>query len=342
MGGVEAGDGAEGLLGHQVDLGAEDSLQFGLDPSQPEQAYIRRQVNEQVHVTVGPVRGGNPEQNPTLRGRRLAMELQRRREATGMSREEVARQLEWSTSTIFRIETGRSRPQPGNVRTLLELYGVTGPERDGLIQLTRDARQPGWWHSFRDVLPNPYEVYIGLEAGAASIRNFEPSVVPGLLQTEDYARETFRNGPIELDLDGVERLVEVRLARQKILTRDDRPRLWAVIDEAVIRRVVGGTEVMRGQLRYLADSAQQGKTTIQVVPYRAGAHAGTTGPFVILDFEEPTDPAMVYVETLAGDIYLEERSDVNRYALAFDRLRAASLHPDDSVQLIEQAASTLT
>ena len=218
------------------------------------------------------------------------MELQRRREATGMSREEVARQLEWSTSTIFRIETGRSRPQPGNVRTLLELYGVTGPERDGLIQLTRDARQPGWWHSFRDVLPNPYEVYIGLEAGAASIRNFEPSVVPGLLQTEDYARETFRNGPIELDPDGVERLVEVRLARQKILTRDDRPRLWAVIDEAVIRRVVGGTEVMRGQLRYLADSAQQGKTTIQVVPYRAGAHAGTTGPFVILDFRSPPTP----------------------------------------------------
>jgi len=287
-------------------------------------------------------RGSNPEQNPTLRGRRLAMELQRRREATGMSREEVARQLEWSTSTIFRIETGRSRPQPGNVRILLELYGVTGPERDGLIQLTREARQPGWWHSFRDVLPNPYEVYIGLEAGAASLRNFEPSVVPGLLQTADYAREIFRNGPIELDPDGVERLVEVRLARQKILTRDDRPRLWVVIDEAVVRRVVGGTEVMRAQLRHVADSAQQGKTTIQVVPYRAGAHAGTTGPFVILDFEEPTDPAMVYVETLAGDIYLEERSDVNRYTLAFDRLRAASLHPDDSVQLIEQAASAMT
>src|SRR5713226_2814372 len=273
-------------------------------------------------------RRSDPGQNPTLRGRRLAVELMRRRDAAGLSREEVARQLEWSTSTVFRIETGRSRPQPGNVRVLLDLYGVTGAERDGLIQLTRDARQPGWWHSFRDVLPNPYEVYIGLEAGAASIRNFEPSVVPGLLQTEDYARETFRNGPIELDPDGVERLVEVRLARQKILIRDDRPRLWAVIDEAVIRRVVGGTEVMRGQLRYLADSAQQGKTTIQVVPYRAGAHAGTTGPLVILDFPEATDPAVVYVETLAGDIYLEERSDVDRYTLAFDRLRAASLHPE--------------
>ena len=287
-------------------------------------------------------RRGNPEQNPTLRGRRLAMELQRRRGGTGMSREEVARQLEWSTSTVFRIETGRSRPQPGNVRALLELYGVTGPERDGLIQLTRDARKPGWWHSFRDVLPNPYEVYIGLEAGASSIRNFEPVVVPGLLQTEDYAREVFRNGPIELDPDDVERLVEVRLARQEILARDDRPRLWAVIDEAVIHRVVGSASAMSGQLRHLVDSAQQGKTTIQVMPYLAGAHAGTTGPFVILDFEELTDPAVVYVETLAGDIYLEERSDVNRYTLAFDRLVAAALHPDESVRLIEQAAHAMT
>jgi transcriptional regulator with XRE-family HTH domain len=258
-----------------------------------------------------------------------------------MSREEVARQLEWSTSTLFRIETGRSRPQPGNVRTLLELYGVTGAERDGLIQLTREARQPGWWHSFRDVLPNPYEVYIGLEAGAASIRNFEPIVVPGLLQTEDYARATFRNGPRELDVDEVQRRVEVRLARQEILARDDRPRLWAVIDEAVIHRAVGGVSVMRRQLRHLAESAQQGRTTIQVVPYRAGAHAGTTGPFVILDFPEPTDPAVVYVETLAGDIYLEERSDVNRYTLAFERLLAASLHPDESVQMIERLARTL-
>jgi hypothetical protein len=251
------------------------------------------------------------------------------------------RQLEWSTSTLFRIETGRSRPQPGNVRTLLELYGVTEAERDGLIQLTREARQPGWWHSFRDVLPNPYEVYIGLEAGAASIRNFEPVVVPGLLQTADYAREIFRNGPRELEREDVERRVEVRLARQEILGREDRPRLWAVIDEAVIHRVVGSVSVMRGQLRHLVESAQKGKTTIQVVPYRAGAHAGTIGAFVILDFPEATDPDVVYVETLAGDMLLEERSDVNRYTLAFERLLAASLHPDDSVQMIERLARTL-
>jgi transcriptional regulator with XRE-family HTH domain len=287
-------------------------------------------------------RASNSDQNPTLRGRRLALELLHRREATGMTREEVARQLEWSTSTLFRIETGRSRPQPGNVRVLLELYGVTGPERDGLIQLARDARQPGWWHSFRDVLPNPYEVYIGLEAGAASIRNFEPIVIPGLLQTPDYAGALNRNGPLELDRDEIERRVEVRMARQKILARDARPRLWTVVDEAAIHRVVGGPEVMCGQLRHLVESAEQGKTTLQVVPYSAGAHAGTTGPFVILNFPEPTDPAVVYVETLAGDIYLEERSDVNRYTLAFDRLLAAALHPDDSVRLIEQVASAMT
>jgi transcriptional regulator with XRE-family HTH domain len=287
-------------------------------------------------------RNSNPEQNPTLRGRRLAVELMRRREASGLSREEAARRLEWSTSTIFRIETGRSRPQPGNVRVLLDLYGVTGSERDGLIQLAREARQPGWWHSFRDVLPNPYEVYIGLEGGAASIRNFEPVVVPGLLQTEDYARATFKGGPRELERDEIERRVEVRRARQQILTRDDRPRLWAVIDEAVIHRLVGDPAVMRAQLDHLIDTAEQGKTTVQVVPFRAGAHAGTTGPFVILDFPEPTDPAVVYVETLAGDIYLEERADVNRYTIAFDRLLAAALHPDDSVRLIQQVAAAMT
>ena len=285
---------------------------------------------------------GTPEQSPTLRGRRLALELMRRREAVGLSREEAARQLEWSTSTIFRIETGRSRPQPGNVRVLLDLYGVTGAERDGLIQLARESRQPGWWHSFRDVLPNPYEVYIGLEAGAASIRNFEPVVIPGLLQTEDYARKMFRGGPRELDQDEVERRVQVRMERQRILAKENRPRLWAVIDEAVIRRVVGDPHVMREQLLHLVESAEQGKTTLQVVPFSAGAHAGTTGPFVILDFPGPTDPAVVYVETLAGDIYLEERADVTRYTIAFDRLLAAALHPDESVRLVEQAADALT
>jgi transcriptional regulator with XRE-family HTH domain len=279
--------------------------------------------------------------SPTLRARRLAVELSSRREASGLSREEVARRLEWSTSTVFRIETGRSHPQPRSVRDLLDLYGVTGPEREGLIQLARDARQPGWWHSFRDVLPNPYEVYIGLETGAISIRNFEPLLIPGLLQTADYARAMIRGGARELDRDEIERRVEVRLSRQQVLVKEDRPRLWAVIDEAVIRRVVGSPAIMAAQLQQLAEAAEHGKTTLQVVPFGAGAHAGTSGPFVILGLPEPAEPDLVYVETLAGDIYLEEPADVDRYTLAFDRLRAAALHPDDSIALVKAAACSL-
>ena len=167
-------------------------------------------------------------------------------------------------------------------------------------------------------------------------------MVPGLLRTEKYARQTLRNGPGELDRDDIERLVQVRMERQRILGREDRPRLWAVIDEAVIRRVVGSPEVMREQLRHVIECAEQGKTTLQAVPYSAGAHAGTTGPFVIIDFPEPTDPSVVYVETLAGDLYLEERADVDRYTLAIDRLLAAALHPDDSMRLVQQAADAMT
>jgi len=286
-------------------------------------------------------RSKDPGPGPTLRARRLAAELTARREAAGLSREEAARQLEWSTSTVFRIETGRSHPQPRSVRDLLDLYGITGTERDGLIQLSRDARQPGWWHSFKDVLANPYEVYIGLETGAASIRNFEPLAIPGLLQTADYARAMFRGGARELDRDEIERRVEVRLSRQQVLAREDRPRLWAVIDEAVLCRSVGSPAVMRAQLQYLAEAAEQGKTTLQVVPFSAGAHAGTTGPFVILGLPEPAEPDLVYVETLAGDIYLEERADVDRYNLAFERLLAAALHPDDSIDLVERTKRSL-
>lgn len=215
-------------------------------------------------------------------------------------------------------------------------------ERDGLIQLAREARQPGWWHSFRDILPDPLEVFIGLEAGAASIREFEPTVVPGLLQTPEYAHETIRNGPREVDPDEVGRLVQVRVERQRVLARDDRPRLWAVIDEAVIRRVVGGPVVMREQLLHLIGAAKQAKTTLQVVPFSAGSHSGTIGPFMVLDFPDPADQAVAYIETLPGDIYIEGHVDVTRYSIAFERLLAVALSPDESVRLIGQAADSMT
>ncbi|GAA4101117.1 helix-turn-helix transcriptional regulator [Actinomadura miaoliensis] len=287
------------------------------------------------------VRREGQEHSPVLKARRLALELTKLREAAGMSREQVTQQLEWSGSTLFRIETGRSRPQPRSVRELLELYGVGGSEKEGLIQLAREARQPGWWHSFRDVLPDPYQVFIGMEAGAETIRTFEPLMVPGLLQTPDYARATIRGGPQELDPDEIDRRVQVRLERQEVLKRRDRPRLWAVLDEAVLHRQVGGTAVMKTQLAHLVDMAEQGKTTIQVVPFTAGAHAGTTGPFVILDFANAGDPTVVYLESVPDGIYLEGASDVARYTLAFDRLLAAALHPDRSVALIQRVADAI-
>ncbi|RAY11771.1 transcriptional regulator [Actinomadura craniellae] len=276
--------------------------------------------------------------SPVLGARRLALELTKRREAAGLSREEVTRRLEWAGSTLFRIETGRTKPQPRSVRELLDLYNVTGAEKEGLLQLARDARKAGWWHSFRDVLPDPYQVFIGLEEGAVAVRTFEPLMVPGLLQTPDYARAMIRGGPQELDPDEIERRVEVRTARQELLNRPDRPRLWAVLDEAVLHRQVGGAAVMKHQLAHLIEMAEQGRTTIQVVPFAAGAHAGTTGPFVMLDFAEPTDPTVVYLESLPDGVYLEGASDIARFMIAFDRLLAAALHPDQSVTLIQRIA----
>ncbi|MEV0422027.1 helix-turn-helix domain-containing protein [Streptosporangium canum] len=294
-------------------------------------------ATEGSHVMSGS-HNGVRRQSPTVRARRLAVELANRRDATGLTREEVARRLKWSPSTIFRIETGRSLPQPRSIRELLDLYGVIGPERDSLMQLAREARQPCWWHSFRDVLPSPYEVYIGLESGAESLYNFEPIVIPGLLQTPDYVRALIKGGAQELGHDEIERRVEVRLIRQQILTRQDRPRLWAIIDEAAIHRVVGNPTIMRKQLHHLVTAAEEGKTTLQVVPFSAGSHPGTTGPFVIFGFPEQADAQVVYVETLAGDLYLEQHADVSRYTLAFDRLRATALSPDGSMGMVKRAA----
>lgn len=276
--------------------------------------------------------------SPTLLSRRLALELARCREARRLSRDEVTKRLEWSNTTLFRIETGRTKPQPRSVRELLDLYGIGGTTKEGLIQLARDARKPGWWHSFRDVLPNPYEAFIGLEAGASGIRTFETTMIPGLLQTADYARAMIRGGPQELDPDEIERRVEVRMARQEILNGADRPRLWTILDEAALHRTVGGSAIMRRQLVHLAEMSEQAKTMIQVVPFAAGAHAGVTGPFVVLDFAEPQDPDVIYLESVPEGVYLEDADDVGRFILAFDRLRAAAEHPDESIALIRKLA----
>jgi transcriptional regulator with XRE-family HTH domain len=280
--------------------------------------------------------------SPTVRRRRLIAELKRLREASGLTQEDVAERLDWHPTKVFRIETGRTGPHPNDVRVMLDVYGVTDREqREAIVQLAKDARQRGWWYSYRDVLASRYELYIGLESEASSIRNFQLAVIPGLLQTPDYARALVRGGRFELDPEAVERLVEVRLTRQQLLTKPDRPRFWVILDEAALRRSIGGAAIMQAQLNYLIEVADQGRTTLQVVPYGAGAHPGTTGSFVILGFPEPSDPDVVYLETIGGNLYVDKPEEVQLYAASFDHLRAVALSPGDTGAMLRAVSRDL-
>jgi transcriptional regulator with XRE-family HTH domain len=277
-----------------------------------------------------------------VRRRQLMTELRRLRDEAGLTQDEVAAQLDWHPTKVMRIETGRTAPHPNDVRVMLGLFGVTNPEQvAALVKLAQDARQRGWWYSYRDVLLNRYEFFIGLEAEASSVRNFELAMVPGLLQTEDYARALIGGGPMELDATEVERRVEVRMTRQHALDRDERPQLWVIVDEAAIRRTVGGPAVMRGQLEALATMSGHARTTIQVVPYSAGAHPGQLGPFVILGFPEPSEPEVVTMETVGGNLYVDKPEEVRLYTTAFDHLRAVALSPGDTRAMLRAAADAL-
>jgi len=270
------------------------------------------------------------------------VELKRLREAAGLSQEAVAEQLDWHPTKLMRIETGRTAPHPNDVRLMAEVYGTTDRDQvQALVKLARDARQRGWWYSYRDVLLNRYDFFIGLESEAASIQIFALAMIPGLLQTEDYARALIRGGPQELTSDEVEGRVEVRMTRQRVLARDDRPQLWVIMDEAVIRRVVGGPAGMRAQLEHLISAGEQGKTTIQVVPYGAGPHPGMEGPFMILGFDELLEPDVVYLETVGGNLYVDKPEESRLYANAFDHLRAVALSPGDTRAMLRAAADAL-
>jgi transcriptional regulator with XRE-family HTH domain len=271
-------------------------------------------------------------QSPTVRRRRLGMELRRLREASGLTIDRVADALECSHSKISRIETAQVRATPRDVRDMLEIYGVEGDQREGLIQLAREARQTGWWHAYPDVTKE--STYVGLEVAAASIRSYEALLVPGLLQTTEYARAVTRAVRPDQRQEQIERQVELRMARQSLLTQDDPPALWVIIDEGVLCRSVGERGVMSEQLYHLTEVAELPTVTLQVLPFGAGQHAGMDGAFTILGFPEPADPAVVYLENATSDLYLESPEDVRRYTLLFDHLRAAALKPDDSTDYL--------
>ncbi|MFF4271774.1 helix-turn-helix domain-containing protein [Streptomyces sp. NPDC001536] len=273
---------------------------------------------------------------PTVRRRQLGAELRRLREQAGRRIEDVATHLECSMSKISRVETGQAPIKARDVRDLLEWYGVADPLRiETVMQIHKDAQQQGWWAHYGDVLPSGMATYAGLEADARVLRSYESMVVHGLLQTEDYARAVIAplpyNQPHETD-----QLVRFRKERQALLTRQPDPlELWVVLEESALRRPVGGKDVMTAQLKYLAEAAAMPNVTLQIMPLAKGAHAALSGAFSLLEFE-PHTPTVVYVNSMAGNVYLEKERDVRTFIQTFDLLRAAAPDPQEALDLLDQ------
>jgi transcriptional regulator with XRE-family HTH domain len=279
--------------------------------------------------------------SPTVRRKRLGIELRRLRERAELTCEDVGQRLECSGTRISRMETGRISVRPGDVRELLEVYGVTGAEADSLVQLAREARRKGWWHTYGRVLPSWFEAYIGLESEAVRLRDFQPLVMPGLLQTEDYARAVLRAAPHAGSSAEIDRQVALRMERQAILGQAIPPDLWVVLSESVLRVHVGGPAVLRVQLMRLAEVAERPNVTLQVLPFTTAAHVQPISPFTMLEFTDDADPTVVYLEHLTGSLLLENEDEVRRYRVVFDHLRAEALGTGQTADLIARVTAEL-
>jgi transcriptional regulator with XRE-family HTH domain len=275
---------------------------------------------------------------PTVQRRRLGIELRRLRETAGKTIDEVAGVLECSDSKVSRIENGQVSASPRDVRDMLEFYGVTPERRDELVEFARTARKKGWWEAYSDTLVVPL---VGLEVAAQRILDYDAMVVPGLLQTEDYARALVRAHRPDISADQVERRVEFRMARQDLLTREAPPRLEVVLEECVLRRPVGGPNVMRAQLQRLVDATSLPAVRLQVLPLDVGEHGAMSGAFTVYRFDEPASPDVVYLEHTTSDLYVESPEQVERYNSAFDRLRAAAMRPRRSIAFLKSLVDEL-
>ena len=279
---------------------------------------------------------------PTVRRRRLGSELRKLREDHSIKLEEVAERLGVAASTLSRIETGKAPTKSVYLTAMLEMYGVSDPaQRQVLVDMAREGHRKGWWSVYDDVLPTGFGIYVGLEAEAAGVRTFEGEVIHGLFQTPDYARAILREIQVKDSDEQIERLVDLRIKRQDSLERTPPLDVWLILDESVIRRTIGGPDVMRGQLARLVEASRKPNVTLQVLPFASGSHAGLRGSFSILEFPERADSDVAYVESVAGIIYLEKEREVKHCAEAFDRLRAAALSPGQSTDLIVEAAREL-
>ncbi len=287
--------------------------------------------------------GGGPTGGPTVLRILLGAQLRRLREAKGISREEAGYLLRASESKISRMELGRVGFKERDIADLLSLYGITHQdERAALLALARQANTPGWWQRYGDILPSWFQTYLGLEEAATLIRTYEVQFVPGLLQTEDYARAVISYGNPGAPAGEIERRVSLRMQRQQLLTRSDAPQLWAVVDEAALRRTLGSPAVMAAQLERLIKASELPNVTLQVLPFQVGAHAAEAGAFTILRFPEPDLPDVVYTEQLTGALYLDKRDDVDAYMAAVDRLSVESAPPRTTVEILSRILQETT
>jgi hypothetical protein len=282
-------------------------------------------------------RDGGSAGGPTVLRIVLGAELRRLREARGISRAKAGWEIRSSESKISRMELGRVGFKERDVDDLLTLYGVAdAAERGALLTLARQANAPGWWQRFGDVLPAWFQDYVGLEASAALIRAYEVQFVPGLLQTPEYARAVIRLGYLDSTEEEIERRVSLRMRRQQALARPNGPRLWAVVDEAALRRPIGGPAVMRAQLESLIEATRRGTVRLQVVPFGVGGHSAAGGSYTILRFSDGDLPDIVYVEQLTGALYLDKREDVEHYTAAMERLVIEAEPPGRTGQLLRR------
>ncbi|GAB2956051.1 MULTISPECIES: helix-turn-helix domain-containing protein [Streptomyces] len=264
-----------------------------------------------------------PRSAPTVGQVVLGRRLLDLRERAGIRREDAARILHVAPATVRRMETAEVALKIPYLQLLLKAYGVGDEEAETFVRLAEEANKPGWWQRFHDILPNWFSMYVSLEGAAALIRSYDPHFVPGLLQTECYARAVMVSGAIgQTRPDDIERHVALRMQRQELLTREDAPRLWFVMDETALRRPVGGPDVMRGQLDRLLEVTELSHVTVQISTFDTGPHPGTYGPFVLFRFAMPELPDMVYSEYLTGAVYLDDRSEVATHLEVMDRMAA--------------------
>jgi len=283
----------------------------------------------------GPVAMSKHRGGPTVLRIMLGAQLRRIRESRDITRGEAAEAIRATQSKISRLELGRSSFKQRDVADLLTLYGVRDdPEREALLELARQASAPGWWHQYNDVMPGWLELYVGLEEAASVIRAYEMQFVHGLMQTDAYANAVVRLRHVQTPQTEVDRRVDLRIRRQRMLTEPDGPHLWSVVDEAALRRPLGGRQVMRAQLQHLLELTELPNVALQIVPFQAGGHAAAGGPFTILRFPEYDLLDVVYLEQLTSALYLDKPSDIEDYTETMNRLCVEATSPGETRRIL--------